>query len=69
MKRQSVVSSTIISVGYDSETQTLEMEFLGGKVYQYAGVPQQTYDDMMSAASIGAFFHKNVKGIYAATKM
>ncbi len=69
MQRKSVVSSTVISVGYDSATQTLEMEFLGGKVYQYAAVPQKIYDAMMQSQSVGAYFHKEVKGVYAATKI
>jgi hypothetical protein len=67
MQRKSVVSTTVISVGY--EDGTLEMEFLGGRVYQYADVPQSVYDNMMASPSVGAFFHKEIKGVYAATKM
>ena len=38
MKRTSVKSSNILSVGHDPETNTLEIEFKGGGVYSYDGV-------------------------------
>jgi len=40
MLRMSVSSSNISSVGYDPKTQTLEVEFHNGGVYQYFNVPQ-----------------------------
>ena len=38
MIRQPVSSSNIRSIGYDSESNTLEIEFHSGGVYQYFGV-------------------------------
>ena len=40
MERQHVNSSNLESVGYDPTTQTLEIEFLNGGLYQYSGVPE-----------------------------
>ena len=40
MDRNQVASSNIRSIGYDMQTQTLEVEFLSGWVYQYYGVPE-----------------------------
>ena len=65
MNRQKVESSQIASVGYDAEAKVLEIEFLrGGSVYQYFAVPQEVYDGMMAAESVGSFFFKNVKGVF-----
>lgn len=38
MIRQPVSSSNIRSIGYDSKSNTLEIEFHSGGVYQYFGV-------------------------------
>lgn len=48
MKRQSVSSSNLRSVGYDPETKTLEVEFQNGSVYQYFNVPPQVYKGLMT---------------------
>lgn len=39
MERQRVNSSAAVSVGYDSASWTLEVEYQGG-IYQYYNVPQ-----------------------------
>jgi len=54
----------IRSVGYDAESQTLAVEFNNGSVYDYGGVPQSEYDNMMSAQSVGKYFVANVKSVY-----
>lgn len=40
MNRKSVTSSNIASIGYDETSETLEIEFKNGGVYQYFDVPQ-----------------------------
>ena len=40
MERKNVSSSNLKSVGYDSTTQTLEIEFLNGGLYQYSSVSE-----------------------------
>ena len=61
MNRQDVSSSNIRSIGYDSESQTLEIEFHSGGIYQYFSVPESTYNALMSASSHGSFFSRNIK--------
>lgn len=61
MEREYVQSSNLASVGYDSGSQTLEVEFNNGGIYQYAGVPQNVYDGLMNASSHGSYFDANVK--------
>ena len=41
MKRQSVESSNLASVGYDEEKQILEVQFKHGGVYQYFEVTRK----------------------------
>lgn len=61
MKRQAVNSSNLASVGYDAQTQTLEIEFNHGGVYQYYNVPKSIYDGLMNASSHGQYFDRNIK--------
>ncbi len=62
MTRSSVRSSNVASVGYDKDSQVLEIEFIGGGVYQYSSVPENTFNSFMNAASKGIYFHNFVKG-------
>ena len=64
MERQSVSSSNIVSIGYEPSGQTLEVEFHGGRVYQYYGVPDPMFRRIMQAPSAGQFFHVYIKNAY-----
>ena len=64
MERQSVVSSNLKSVGYDLESNTLEIEFQSGAVYQYYGVPLEVYEALMRASSHGKYFHAKIRDRY-----
>lgn len=64
MERTSVTSSNVASVGYDEESQTLEIEFNNGSVYQYYDVPKHVYESLMQASSVGGFLSSNIKGQY-----
>jgi hypothetical protein len=55
MIRIPVSSSNIASIGYDQGTQTLEVEFLKGSVYQYFDIPQAIYEEFISAESKGKY--------------
>ena len=69
MIRQPVSSSNIRSIGYDSISQTLEIEFHSGSIYQYFDVPESIYNALMSASSHGSFFHRHIKGRFRWTKI
>ncbi len=62
--RVPVRSSMINSVGYDAESQTLDIEFNNGSIYSYGGVPQSEYDGLMGAQSVGKHFIQNIKNVY-----
>lgn len=61
MNRIKVDSSNLVSVGHDPKTNTLEVEFKGGKVYQYRPVTSQQYEALTDAASIGTHFAANIR--------
>ena len=64
MQKHFVASSNLASVGYNCETETLEVQFLNGSVYQYYNVPENMYDELMSAGSKGQFLHAYIKNAY-----
>jgi len=59
-----VNSSNIEEVGYDTDTQTLQVKFHSGKSFQYAAVPESIHDEMLNAASVGGYFMANIRGAY-----
>lgn len=61
MERQRVVSSDIASIGYDTGSSTLEVEFHDGGVYEYSGVPSEVHAGLMAADSHGKFLNLHVK--------
>jgi len=61
MNWKQVQSSAIKSIGYDSATQTLGVEFSRGAVYHDFNVPSFLHAQFMSAPSHGTFHHKNIK--------
>jgi hypothetical protein len=57
------------SVGYDPASRTLEVEFHSRGVYQYSGVPENVYQELMRAASKGSYFHDHIKDRYPCKHM
>ena len=64
MEKQPVASSNVRAVGYDPGTQTLEIEFLNGSIYQYYGVPDHMHTQMMQESSKGSFLHLYIRNSY-----
>lgn len=61
MERTPVSSSNLESIGYDERTNTLEVAFLNGTIYQYSGVPASIYKGLMLASSHGSYLDRHVK--------
>ena len=57
MDRMPVASSSLAAIGYDDATQTLEVEFTNGHIYQYFDVPRTVFDSLLGSESLGAFFN------------
>lgn len=69
MERIAVNSSNLASVGYDAPSQTLEVEFNHGGIYQYYDLPEKIYTELMSADSIGSYFSHNIRNVYPTQKI
>jgi hypothetical protein len=61
MQRTPLTSSHLASVGHDPDTNTLEVEFKSGKVYQYTGVPRSDFQKLISMPSSGNAFHRVIR--------
>lgn len=62
--RESVASSNVASVGYDEQSETLEVEFMNGTVYQYFNVGSDLYAQFRAAASKGQFLNTYIRNAY-----
>lgn len=60
MERKRVNSSKIRTVGYDSKSQLLEVEFTDSKLVQYRGVSPEVHRQFMSAPSPTSFFEDKI---------
>lgn len=58
-------SSNISQVRFDGNTDTLTVEFLDGKIYDYMNVPAAVYRDFANATSAGQFFFRNIRSRYS----
>ena len=45
MERKKVKSTSISTLGYESEHGTLEITFTNGRIYHYYGVPDYVYEE------------------------
>ena len=64
MQMTTVDSSMIYKVGYDPETQTLEVIFNSGETYQYYDVPTEEYEGLIAAESKGQYMRGNIIDMY-----
>lgn len=69
MMRDAVASSNVASVGYDEPSQTLEVEFTNGSIYQYFNVGELLYQEFMQAPSKGQFLNAYIKNAYAYSRV
>lgn len=69
MELKPVKSSNIAKVGYDPESQELQIEFKGGALYAYDAVPQEIATALENAESIGKHFHANVRDKFKTRKV
>ena len=69
MRRQPVESSAIISVGYEKESQILELEFHSGEIYRYSDVPEMVYQGLLIADSIGSYFYEDIRDEYPTARI
>ena len=62
--KQSVVSSQLKEVEYDTETSILTVTFTQGRMYEYKDVPADVFRKLIEAESIGSYFISQIKNKY-----
>lgn len=60
---ENVTSGNLTAVGYNPITKELHLKFhySGSMVYVYADVSKATHRQLMSADSIGSYFHTHIR--------
>ena len=66
---ESVISSNISAVGFDSKSGTLRVQFTNGATYDAVGAKQSDFDDFKSSKSKGVYFNKVLKQAFAWTRL
>jgi hypothetical protein len=64
-----VESSNVAEVGYDEESATLQVTFNNGSSYQYFDVPEQLFEGLLHADSVGEYLAAQIKGSYRYSKV
>jgi hypothetical protein len=59
----------ISSVGWDPDTQQMQVTFSNGSTYAYDDVAPADAEGLMSAGSPGTFFHQFIKDAYAGVQV
>lgn len=60
MRRIPVSSVDITQIGYQEDSETLEIQFSRGEVCQYYNVPSGVYDELMRAPAKEAYYHTRI---------
>lgn len=58
-------SSFIAGVGYDPSTQTMAIQFKDGSTFEATGVDEGDYHAFNGAASMGRYWHGQLKDQYS----
>lgn len=61
-----VKSSNLAAVGHQGDT--LRVEFHDGSVYDYSGVPEDLFIEMLESKSAGKFLHSRIKPEFKSTR-
>jgi hypothetical protein len=60
------VNSTLLAkVMYETGQSTLPLEFCNGAIYRYLAVPADIYHGLLSAASKGTYFNRQIRNRFA----
>ena len=65
-KTVKVESSAISEVTYDYDTKTLTIQFVRGAEYDYPNVPEEEFNNLVSAPSVGKYYNQHIKAYSAA---
>ena len=61
MARVDLQSTSLNAATYQDQSASLELEFRSGAIYRYRGVPEQVYQELLSAESKGRYFNQHIR--------
>jgi hypothetical protein len=69
MPRQTVDSTALGSVDYDSRSEVLDIGLTTGRTYRYFDVPSNVYEALMAADSKGRFYNDHIRDVYLCKRL
>jgi hypothetical protein len=69
MARVDLQSTSLHAATYQDHSAFLELEFPGGAIYRYLGVPERVYQELLSAESKGRYFNQHIRNRFAYAKI
>lgn len=69
MSRKPLKSSKLRAAGYDERRRVLEIEFVNGDVFEYAGVSPEIYRQLMQSPSPNSFFEDKIDEIFSSKRI
>ena len=60
MNRTTVASPGIAQVGYEEGSETLEIEFVSGKIFQFYNVPLNLFNQLMKSSQKELYYESNI---------
>ena len=59
-----VISSSISDVEYEVGSKVMTVKFKNGRTYEYANVPREVFQELLTSDSKGRFFNQNIRDNY-----
>lgn len=59
-----VSSSAISAIGYDPQTQRMDIRFKQGSTYTFCRVPASVFNAFLASGSKGHYYDSHIKGRY-----
>ena len=59
-----VNSSNISQLGYDKKNEQVYVRFMNETLYIYKNVPENDFEGLLNAPSVGSYLHRNYKNVY-----
>ena len=69
MERLDWKSTALTAANYQDQSALLELEFRGGAIYRYEGVPSQVYQELQMAESKGRYFNLHIRDRFTYAKI
>lgn len=59
-------STNVVAAGFDADNGILLVEFKGGRLYRWDGIPEAVYKGIMEDSSPGKYYYQKIERVYGA---